>query len=438
MSDVTPRRATEPCLGGSSASVDLPTGADSSATSPSWVQGPHSPSIVLIGWLAARALVAVVYGSVDFAGRSLAWGDLVLYEFWADQIASTVAMPDGVTWMYPPLAAFVLLLANVLPGPFGVDFVALMLLADLTVLLLLLLAHRRGTAHPAGMWAWVALVPLLGLISWARLDLVPVVFAAAALVLAARHPVLAGVMAALGAAAKGWPVVLGLLFLRDRRWLAAAVVTGLSVALVSSLLLGDTWTFLRNLSGRGIQVESPMALPWTLQQVLGSPVDGDFVNGTYEILEPGASALARVASLVMLLAVGTGLWLSRHRAPALQWYVAVLALLATSPLLSTQFVLWLIGAVTVAAALPGEDGRIARRTLPVVAVIVLLTHLTFPLQWGGLVDDGVLAGTTLLVRNALLLGLAGWLLAAVRGAPRTSRRQPAGTDGPAPSSKERG
>ncbi len=378
-------------------------------------RGPHSPPLVLLGWLGARVLVAVVYVSVDFAGRSLAWGDLALYQTWAGEISGTRAMPDGVTWMYPPLAALVLLLADVLPGPYGTGFVTLMLLADLVVLALLLSAHRRGTAHPAGMWAWVVLVPLLGVISWARLDLVPVVFAAAALLLAVRHPVLAGAMAALGAAAKGWPVVLGLLFLRERRWLAGAVVTGLGVALVSTLLLEGTWSFLRNLSGRGIQVESPMALPWTIQQVLGNPVDGDFVNGTYEVLEPGTAVLARAATLVMLAAVGGGLWLSRHRAPALRWYVAVCGLLATSPLLSTQFTLWLVGGAAVAAAVPGEDGAVARRTLPAVTVLVLLTHLTFPLQWGGLVGDGVLAGATLLLRNGLLLGLTGWLLVAVRG-----------------------
>jgi len=375
--------------------------------------------------------MALVYLSVTFAGRTLAWGDLALYEFWAGQIRTTGAMPDGVTWMYPPLAAFVLLLAGALPGPYGTGFVVLMLLADLVVLLLLLGAHRRGTAHPAGMWAWVCLVPLLGLISWARLDLVPVVFAAAALLLAARHPVLAGVMAALGTATKGWPVVLGLLFLRDRRWLGGAVVTGLAVAAVSTVLLDDSWTFLRNLVGRGIQVESPMALPWTVQQVLGNPVDGDFVNGTYEVLEPGAGALARVATLVMLVTVGLGLWLSRHRAPALRWYVAVTALLATSPLLSTQFVLWLIGGAAVAAAVPGPDGRIARRSLPVVAVLVLLTHLTFPLQWGGLVDDGVLAASTLLARNCLLLMMTAWLFVSASGTASSPAGDPvAGTTSP--------
>jgi len=110
--------------------------------------------------------------------------------------------------------------------------------------------------------------------------------------------------------------------------------------------------------------------------------------------------------------------LSRHRAPALRWYAAVTALLATSPLLSTQFVLWLIGGVVVAATLPGADGAVARRTLPLVAAVVVLTHLTFPLQWGGLVGDGRLAATSLLARNVLLLALAVWLVVAVRGGAR--------------------
>ncbi len=369
--------------------------------------------------------MAVVYASRDFAGRSLAWGDLALYEFWAEQIRSTGAMPDAVTWMYPPLAAFVLLLVGALPGPFGAGFVVLMLLVDLAVLAMLLQACRREGAHPAGAWAWLVLVPLLGLIGWARLDLLPVAAAAGALLLGARRPVVAGVLAGLGTAVKGWPVVLGLLFLRRPRWVGAAVVTGSAVAVVSTVALAGTWEFVANLSGRGIQVESVMALPWTLQQALGGTPEGDFVNGTYEVLEPGAAELARVATLVMVVAVGGALWLSRHRAPALRWYAAVTALLCTSPLLSTQFVLWLIGGVAVAAALPGPDGRVARRSLPGVTVLVVLTHLTFPLQWGGLVGDGALAAGTLLARNVLLVALTAWLLLAVRGSPAATSALPA-------------
>lgn len=374
----------------------------------------HSPALVVLAWVAARVLMAVVYLSLSFPGKSLAWNDLGLYEFWAGQVLDTGAMPEGVTWMYPPLAVVYILLAGAFPASYALVFVVGLLAMDLAVVLLLLRARDEG-GHAAGLWAWICLVPLLGLISWARLDMVPVAAAAASLLLAVRRPLLAGVLAGLGTAVKGWPVVLGLLYLRDRRWLAGAVGTGLLVALVLTLLLDDTWAFLANLGGRGIQVESVMALPWTLQQALGTPVDGDFVNGTYEVLEPGAAALAQVSKVLMVVGVGGALWLSRHRAPALRWYAAVTALLTTSPLLSTQFLLWLVGGAAVAAALPGPDGHVARRSLPVVALVVALTHLTFPLQWGGLVNDGVLAATSLLLRNGLLIALLGWLLVSVRG-----------------------
>ena len=104
-----------------------------------------------------------------------------------------------------------------------------------------------------------------------------------------------------------------------------------------------------------------------------------------------------------------------------------MGLLATSPLLSTQFILWLIGGVAVAASVPGPDGGVARRSLPAVAVLVLLTHLVFPVQWFGLVTDGVLPAATLLARNGLLLALTAWLFVSVRGSaeadpPRTPGR----------------
>ncbi|WP_336922728.1 glycosyltransferase family 87 protein [Aquipuribacter sp. SD81] len=374
-----------------------------------------TPALVVVAWFAARVLMAVVYAARDFSGRSLAWNDLVLYDFWAQQIRDTGAMPEGVTWMYPPLAAPVLLLPDLSPFGYNAGYVVLLLAADLAVLWLLLAAVRLERGHIAGVWAWVVLVPLLGLISWARLDMLPVAAAAGALLLATRRPVLAGVLAGLGTAVKAWPVVLGVLFLRNRRWLAGAVGAGLVVALVMTVALDDTWAFVANLAGRGIQVESVMAMPWTLQQAFGSPIEGDFVNGTYEVLEPGTAALARVATVLMLLTVGAALWLSRHRTPALRWYAAVTALLATSPLLSTQFVLWLVGGAAVAAVVPGTDGRIARRTLPLVAGIVLLTHLAFPGQWNGQVNDGRLAAATLLLRNLALVGLTVWLLVSVPG-----------------------
>lgn len=376
--------------------------------------------------------MALLYLAYDFSGRSLAWGDLRLYDFWAEEILATGAMPDTVMWMYPPLTAVVLATVGALPTPFGPSWAALMLLIDATVLALLLRSVRRHGAHPAGAWAWALLVPLLGLLGWARLDLLPVAAAAGALLLSDRRPGLAGALAALGTAIKAWPVVLGLLFLRSRRWLLGAVVTGSALAGALTLLLGDAWGFVANLSGRGLQVESVMALPWTLAQALGTPMTGDFVNGTYEILEPGAAFVARVCTLLVPLAVGAAWWLSRRREPALRWYAIVCALLVSSPLLSTQFILWLVGAAAVAAALPGADGRVARRTLPLVGLVVAASHLTFPLQWGGLVGDGSLAASTLLLRNLLLLGLTVWLSTMVALTPSAAPAPPPGAPAAAP------
>lgn len=370
--------------------------------------------------------MALLYLAQDFAGRPLAWGDLRLFGVWAEQVRATGAMPDMVFWMYPPLAAFLLAGADLLPGPFAPTWVLLMLLTDLAVLALLLRSWRAENAHPAGAWAWALLVPLLGVLPWARLDLVPVAAAAGALLLAGTRPALAGALAALGTAVKAWPVLLGLLFLRDRRWLTGALATGVGVAVVATLLLEDTWGFVANLSGRGLQVESLVALPWTVAQALGQPVDGDFVNGSYEILEPGAATTARVFGALVPVAVAAAWWVSRHRGPALRWYALVCALLVTSPLLSTQFILWLVGAAAVASSVPGPDGALARRSLPLVAVVVAVSHLSFPLQWGGLVGDGQLAAATLLVRNLFLLALSGWLLAAVALRPSGTPARPPG------------
>jgi hypothetical protein len=58
-------------------------------------------------------------------------------------------------------------------------------------------------------------------------------------------------------------------------------------------------------------------------------------------------------------------------------------------------------------------------------VLVLLTHLSFPVQWTGIVGDGQLAAVTLLARNLLLVSLTVWLLLSVRGG--AARDEPNGS-----------
>ena len=85
-----------------------------------------------------------------------------------------------------------------------------------------------------------------------------------------------------------------MIFIRYRPWLLGAVITGLGVALVSTLLLRDTWRFVANLSGRGIQVESVMPLPWRLRQAFGDELDAPPDRHDGQVLPPRQNRQAPV------------------------------------------------------------------------------------------------------------------------------------------------
>jgi hypothetical protein len=368
--------------------------------------------------------VVWVYVLLPYSWKTLAWGDLGLYRQWAQEILATGAAPAADTWMYPPGAVPVVLAPGALPLPYDLAFVLLLAVLDALVLVLLL---GRGR-HRAAAWAWALLPPLLGPLTWARLDLVPVAATVAALVWLGTRPGLGGAAAALGTAVKAWPVLLGAVAWPGRRWLAWAVGTGLAVAGAATVLLDGAWEFVGRLGGRGIQVESVLATPWLLAQAAGGDPPGDYANGTFEVIAPGTAQLAALSPVLVGLGVGTAWRASRGHHPAVRWWAMALALLATSPLLSTQFVLWAIGATVAAAAVPGPDGGLARRSLPVLGVLVALSHAGFPVQWRGLVGDGALAAATVSARNLLLVLLTVAVVSALwrrRPLPAGDVRPPA-------------
>jgi hypothetical protein len=359
--------------------------------------------------VAARSVLVWVYVALPYPWKTLSWGDLGLYQEWAAEILAIGAAPAGDTWMYPPGAVPVVLAPTALPLPYDLGFVLVLAVLDALVLALLL---GRGR-HRAGAWAWALLPPLLGPLTWARLDLVPVAATAAALLWLDGRPRLGGAAAALGTAVKAWPVLLGTVALRERRWPAWAIGTGLALAAAATVLLDGAWDFVARLTGRGIQVESVLATPWLLGQAVGGDAPGDYANGTFEVIAPGTAELAAVSPLLVAGAVGAAWWASRGHHPAVRWWAMALALLATSPLLSTQFVLWAVGAGAVAATVAGPGGTLARRLLPALAVVVVLSHAGFPVQWSGLVGDGALAAATVSARNLLLVALTVAVVAAL-------------------------
>lgn len=330
--------------------------------------------------------------------------DVAMFEHWSDVIVTEHALPLEPTWQYPPGAGFLMLLPR-LGGDFGESFVALMLVFDLVGLILLAtLARREG--RDRGVWVWLLALPLLFAWPVLRFDLVPTVFAIAALAAIQRRPAWFGALAGLGAMVKVWPVVVLFGEWNRRRLLVAAAAAAAAAALLfaaAGIAFGDPFGFVGNQENRGLQVEAIAATPWQLQQMVTGelPRIGERF-GALEIesgLADDLGGLLKWANLAVLLAAAAW-WLARDRAirggredltsDALSRdfvFAIVLLLVVTSRVLSPQFMIWLIGLAAV--VLTSGHTRLARPAWIVVGATILTAGIyqspaNFVIRNGGL------------------------------------------------------
>ncbi len=341
-------------------------------------------------WLATRALLVSEVGFWSTVSHPHL-EDVNNYATWSHYLTSHHEFPGGEAWQYPPGAAFLMLIPRLVPAAYGESFVGLMLLFDLAGLGLLALLGRRS-GNNTGVWVWLLGLPLLGVFSVLRFDPVPSVIGIAALVVIHRRPHWFGALAGLGAAIKVWPVVLLFGEWERRRLtkavLAAAVMVAL-VLLVSVIAFGDPTGFLGEQGKRGLQEEAVATAPWQLHQIVtGEPLDRAIRFGAWEIATPAADTVAgllRWLTLAVLAAAAAWWWL---RARAIRAgradlgeaavsrdfvFAIVLLLVVTSPVLSPQYMVWLLGLAAV--VLSAGTSRLARPAWIVVGATILSTAL---------------------------------------------------------------
>ena len=387
---------------------------------------------VVFGWILTRGFVLVVMATIGRAVR----GDVVYFH---QQLGRLPELGLGGTLVEYPVPAASLLGIPALLGDsrtaYAAQFLLLVALVDAALLFVLFRADggRRGRSTDF----WLLLAPLIGPIMFNRFDLVPAALVAAAVIVAARRPALAGALIATGAAVKLWPAALFPALLARQRGRAAAtasfVAVGGTLAVVSLLVAGFdrlvsplTWQ-----SDRGLQIESVWATPLAIARALGS----DSITSQYsaynawETVGPGTGSMLAVASVASLagLAVIVALCGRAIRAgtisPSAFALVAVAitaVVIVTSKTFSPQYLLWLAGAVaaTLAVTHQTEAASTARRLALTTLAMALLSQVLFPTTYTWLLDmhgPWALATATavLTARNALVLTFT---VAAVRAA----------------------
>ncbi len=255
-----------------------------------------------------------------------------------------------------------------------------------------------------------------------RFDLFPAVLVTVALWAAlAGRPAAAGVTVGLGVLAKLYPLALvpalaipSLVRLDLPRLVRYGLAAGLTILVVLAavvILAGQaTFAFLRYQAERGLEIESiGGGLAVLVGLLTGRPPGESYGFSDVEVTGPFAAAW--LAALPVATALGFGLlaWLGWRRirlgpiAPATVVTFAgasVLMLLATSKVFSIQYVVWI---VPFAALLTGRRFWLA-------ALMMALTMPIHPMLFGDLVRQETLPILGLNLRNALLVGLLGWML----------------------------
>jgi hypothetical protein len=343
--------------------------------------------IWLAVWLSTRALIVAEVGF--WATAQPRFEDVANYETWSHYITSHDAFPGGEAWQYPPGAGLLMLLPRLFPASYGGAFVGLMLLVDFIGFVLLARLGRRS-GNDTGVWVWLLGLPLLGTFAVLRFDLVPTVIAIAALLVIHRRPKWFGALVGLGAAIKVWPALL--LFgewdrTRLLRSVGAAVAAVILVFVISTIAFGDSTGFLSHGGDRGLQEEAVATAPWQLEQIVsGDPYQREIRFGAWEIATPTADTVAILLRWLTLAALAAAAvwWRLRERAirvgreelsdPAVSRdfvFTVVLLVVVASPVLSTQYMVWLLGLAAV--VLGAGTARLARPAWIVVGATVLST-----------------------------------------------------------------
>lgn len=387
---------------------------------------------------------AIVHGALvwlNLTAQGWPLGDVAaVYRVWAENAADGyVRMGIDVPWVYPILA-FAPMAASLAFGPdwYAQTWLAIVVLLDAIAFAILLGDRRLSRTRRVAAWWWMGFLALLGPIALGRIDAITVPLAVTGLLWAAGRPRVAAALLTIGAWVKVWPAALvaALVIAVRRRLDIVTVAVALSVGILGvSIIAGsglNALGFIAEQSGRGLQIEAPLAIAW-LWQMVGEVPGVDIVYDreilTFQIEGPGADAAAALTTPLMALGVAAvvllGVRAARRGAtfgrlvPPLALSFVVMLMLVNK-VGSPQFVTWLAAPVILGLVFGPR-----RFVVPAVlaAAVALLTHVIYPYWYGWLLVAHPGFVLLLTVKVLLLVLLAVWGIRAVWQAGTTGERR---------------
>ena len=389
-----------------------------------------------IGFWAAFVVVHAVVGwiSLGLPGTGIGesaigypLGDVTgVYRPWIEQALSGGPIV-GVdqAWVYPA-AAIVPMLAAMGLGPalYGQAWLLLVTLLNAAGFAVLI-GSRASRRREFAAWWWLAFIALLGPIALARIDSVTVPVAVVALLLVARHPLVAGILLAVATWMKVWPAALIAALLvtsGSRRTVFLAGVATSVVITLSVVVLGGgahLFGFVGEQTGRGLQIEAPVATGylWLASAHLpGSFIYYDQQILTFQVTGPGAAtAILLMTPLLALAVTGTvlaGVLATRRGASVLRLLPSlalalVVVFIAFNKVGSPQFQTWLVAPVILGLV---YRGRAFAWPAGIALGLAALTQVVYPYLYSWLLSATPAMVVIVSVRNAGLFVLLGWAL----------------------------
>ena len=377
--------------------------------------------------------------------------DLPTYRHAADRMIDGLVPYRDFSLEYPPLAAVLFLVSNLLPGSFGVAFSALMLLAMIALVIATVWIARAIGLSTHRQWAAgavVALSPLvLGRLVETRFDLLVAAIIAWVVYCAVTDRWRAAwVLLGLGVLIKLMPLLLipvVIIFHLHReggRQVARRAGEGALITLIGFLpfvVVGGSGVaaMIGYHLDRPLQIESlGAAYLLSLHALADVPLQVQSSFGSQGLIGDGPELIAAITTLALtVLLVVIVLVLSRglaraHPAFAARLFVAACAATIAAGLIgakvfSPQFVLWLL---PLGLLVSGRYGRVAWVT---TVAIVLATGAYFPHSYWSLVALDDLPIAMLFVRDALVIVLlaAAWPRPSIGQPPDSIELPPAST-----------
>lgn len=354
----------------------------------------------------------------------LPMNDVLLYGYWLQQMdLGSPLLGIAGEFVYPYPSLLPMWLAKLIGGPAGivVGWTALVAILNSVAIGFLTSWGSGGRRAMLAGFFWVGYLLLLGPAGIGRIDAIAAAVSVFGILALAKDRIaLAVALFTFGAWIKIWPFVLAMsAFIADRRkriisYTVTAVVAGIVIFAIAAGANNNLFSFVAKQGGRGIQIESPIAMFWIWAAKFGAADTGIYYDKeiiTNQVFGAYVSEVALLMTPAMFIALAITMWLTiralRAGAPskllfATASFTAVLDLIVFNKVGSPQFMAWL--AIPMIAMIIFGASKL---WLPISGLLLIAstTNLVYPIFYMDLMGLGYLSVGLLTLRNFLLIAM---------------------------------